>query len=87
MRRLEKIWNRVDRRYRGRSPVGRLASGIACSMLFTFAGFGCVAANDFTGESVPSKSREIDDLDRARSMGAIDEVDYLELRRSFILAD
>ena len=56
-------------------------------MLFTFAGFGCVAANDCTGESVPSKSREIDDLDRARSMGAIDEADYLELRRSFILAD
>jgi hypothetical protein len=36
---------------------------------------------------MPSKSREIEDLDRARSMGAIDEVDYLELRRSIILAD
>ena len=56
-------------------------------MLFTFVGFGCVAANAFTGESMPSKSREIEDLDRARSMGAIDEVDYLELRRSIILAD
>ena len=54
-------------------------------MLFAVA--GCVAANDVTGESVPSNSVEIEDLDRARSLGAIDEADYLRLRRSFILAD
>jgi hypothetical protein len=56
-------------------------------MLFAVGGSGCIAANDVTGESVPSRSEEIDDLDRARSAGAIDEADYLELRRSFILAD
>jgi hypothetical protein len=56
-------------------------------MLFAVGGAGCIAANDLTGESVPPRSEEIDDLDRARSAGAIDEADYLELRRSFILAD
>ena len=56
-------------------------------MLFPVVGAGCVAANDMSGESVPSNSREIEDLDRARSLGAIDEADYLRLRRSFILAD
>ncbi|MDG2022207.1 MAG: hypothetical protein P8J59_09680 [Phycisphaerales bacterium] len=84
MRRIKKTWNRDHpRRWRG----GRLASGIACSMLFPVVGAGCVAANDMSGESVPSNSREIEDLDRARSLGAIDEADYLRLRRSFILAD
>ncbi len=72
---------------RGWSQVGLLASGVACSMLFAVVGPGCVAANDVTGESVPSNSVEIEDLDRARSLGAIDEADYLRLRRSFILAD
>ena len=84
MRRIESIRNRG---HRPRPGAGRLASGIACCMLFAVGGSGCIAANDVTGESVPSRSEEIDDLDRARSAGAIDEADYLELRRSFILAD
>ena len=84
MRRIESI--RIHRNRRG-SGAGRLASAFACCMLFVVVGSGCIAANDVTGESVPSRSEEIDDLDRARSAGAIDEADYLELRRSFILAD
>ncbi|HAC09400.1 MAG: hypothetical protein GY921_13200 [Phycisphaeraceae bacterium] len=82
MRRTRPIRNHENPR---RRRAGRLASGIAFSMLFAVA--GCVAANDVTGESVPSSSVEIEDLDRARSLGAIDEADYLRLRRSFILAD
>lgn len=72
---------------RGWSQVGLLASGVACSMLFAVVGPGCVAANDLSGERVPTRSEEIEDLDRARAAGAIDEAAYLELRRSFILAD
>ena len=84
MRRIDSIRNRSNCR---RSGAGRLASGIACCMLFAVGGSGCIAANDVTGESTPPRSEEIDDLDRARSAGAIDEADYLELRRGFILAD
>lgn len=67
------------------TSTGFLGS-IAGAMLALGAS-GCVAANDMTGEASPSRSEEIDDLDRARAAGAIDEADYLELRRGFILAD
>ena len=84
MMRIEQIWNPGHSR---RRRAGLLAGGIACATLFTVVGSGCVAANDMSGESVPSNSREIEDLDRARAAGAIDEADYLELRRGLILAD
>ena len=71
--------------------IGVIAStgflGSIAGAMLALGAPGCVAANDMTGEASPSRSEEIDDLDRARAAGAIDEADYLDLRRGFILAD
>ena len=71
--------------------IGAIAStgflGSIAGAMLALGALGCVAANDMTGEAWPPRSEEIDDLDRARVAGAIDEADYLELRRGFILAD
>ena len=85
---------RVGPRRRSRSAnagIGAIAStgflGSIAGAILAIGASGCVAANEMTGEASPSRSEEIDDLDRARAAGAIDEADYLEIRRGFILAD